>query len=172
MTARPAPKIPKSMQALYEAIVSLTDEVCKRHLTDEYAELARELAAALARKRPSPLLSGKPATWACGVLYALGQVNFLFDKTQEPYMQAKELSALFGISNSTASARGSQIMRMLKIGPLDPRWWRPSQMADNPLVWMVETDSGFIVDARELPRALQEELAEAGLIPFVPSSSA
>jgi hypothetical protein len=48
-------------------------------LTEEYASLGRELATALARKRPSPLLQGRAPTWASGITYTLGMVNFLFD---------------------------------------------------------------------------------------------
>jgi hypothetical protein len=56
-----ANKIPASTQPFYAALVALTDEVCREHLNDEYAELARKLAGALARKRPSPIVRGKPA---------------------------------------------------------------------------------------------------------------
>ncbi len=38
------------------------------------------MAAALSRKRPSPLSTGRERSWAVGIIYALGQVNFLFDK--------------------------------------------------------------------------------------------
>ena len=34
-------KVPKTMQAKYDEITALTDAVCKEHLNDEYAELAR-----------------------------------------------------------------------------------------------------------------------------------
>jgi hypothetical protein len=68
--------VPKSMQATYDAIVRLTDEVCAKHLNAEYRDLARDMTAALCRKRPSPLASGQPRTWACAILYELGRVNF------------------------------------------------------------------------------------------------
>ena len=44
------------------------------------------MAAALCRKRPSPLASGQPRTWACAILYELGRVNFLSDRASQPYM--------------------------------------------------------------------------------------
>ena len=58
--------VPKSMQATYEAITALTDAFCRDHLNEDYRELARRMTAALCRKRPSPLASGQPRTWACG----------------------------------------------------------------------------------------------------------
>ncbi len=163
-------KVPKAIRALFDAIVQITDEVCGRHLTPEYAALARSLTATLARKRPSPLLRGTSQTWACGVVYALGSVNFLFDPSQQPHLSARELCARFGVSQSSASAKARDIMRMLGMVPLDPAWCLPSQLQDNPLAWMV-TINGFLVDARTLPRELQEEAWRAGAIPFVPTSS-
>jgi hypothetical protein len=49
--------VPKHMQAIYDAVVALTDAFCRDHLTDEYRNLARAMAASLSRKRPSPLAS-------------------------------------------------------------------------------------------------------------------
>jgi hypothetical protein len=50
--------VPKNMQARYDQIVALTDEFCQQHLNEEYRELAQYMAAALCRKRPSPVASG------------------------------------------------------------------------------------------------------------------
>ena len=96
-TIKKLEKVPKKMQEKYDAIVTLTDEVCKEYLDEEYAQLARQATAALCRKRPSPLLSGRVSSWACGIVYALGFVNFLFDKTQDPHMSAADLCAAFGV---------------------------------------------------------------------------
>jgi hypothetical protein len=92
--------VPKGMQATYDAVVRLTDEVCDRHLNAEYRELARAMAAALCRKRPSPLASGQPRTWACAILYELGRVNFLSDRASQPYMTLAELCTAFGVSQA------------------------------------------------------------------------
>lgn len=74
------PSVPKAMQARFDAIVVLTDAVCRDHLDGKYRHLARAMAAALCRKRPSPLASGQPRTWACGILHVLGQLNVLSDE--------------------------------------------------------------------------------------------
>lgn len=163
-------KVPQALRAAFDAAVQITDEVCRRHLTPEYAALARHLTAALARKRPSPLLRGTTQTWACGVVYALGNANFLFDPSQKPHLPARELCALFGVSQSSASAKAREIMRMLGMVPMDPAWCLPSQLQDNPLAWMV-TINGILVDARTLPRELQEQAWRAGAIPFIPARS-
>jgi hypothetical protein len=61
-------KIPKGMRPVAEEIIQVTDHVCAKLLDAEYADLARKAAAELARKRPSPLLSGRHGTWAAAVV--------------------------------------------------------------------------------------------------------
>ena len=78
--------VPKSMQATYEVITTLTDAFCREHLNEDYRMLAQRMTAALCRKRPSPFTSGQPPTWACGIVYVLGQINFLTDPSTQPFM--------------------------------------------------------------------------------------
>src|SRR5215212_3474436 len=78
--------VPKSMEATYGAITTLTDAFCREHLDEDYRTLAQRMTAALCRKRPSPLASGQPRTWACGIVYVLGQINFLTDPSTQPFM--------------------------------------------------------------------------------------
>jgi hypothetical protein len=136
-------------------------------LDEEYAQLARHATAALCRKRPSSLATGHHNTWACGIVYALGAANFLFDKSQTPTMRATELCAGFGISQSTGSAKAKVVRDALGMGQMDPQWYRPSKMEDNPLAWMI-TVNGFAVDVRQMPREVQEMAYEKGLIPYIP----
>lgn len=136
--AKPAPK-PPSKEEKNESlriVIQLTDQFCKQHLNEEYAILCRTLAEKLARKRPSPLLSGKLNTWACGIIRTIGWVNFLHDKSQTPHMRLSDIDAEFGISESTGAAKLAQIRKMLKIYQLDPDWTLPSRMDNNPLVLM------------------------------------
>jgi len=155
------------MQPRFQEICALTDLLCEEKLKGEYAILCRELVATLARKRPSPLNGGQAKTWACGIVYTLGSVNFLFDKSQTPHLRADELCTWFGISKSTGGNKSSQIKQMLKIGLMDMEWTLPSRMESNPMAWMVMVN-GMIVDARKLPRPLQEEAYRKGLIPYIP----
>src|SRR3990172_14457 len=131
-------RVPAKIRPVYEAVARRTDRFFSQHLNDEYCDLCRKLAAALARKRPSPLQQGDSNTWACAIVYAIGRVNFLFDKTQSPHLSAKELCSLFGLSQSTVSAKAGKIMKMMSTFQLDPRWCLPSLQADNPLVWLIQ----------------------------------
>jgi hypothetical protein len=160
-------RVPVKSKPAFEAVARLTDGFCSQHLNDEYGDLCRTLAGALARKRPSPLQQGDTNNWACAIVYAIGRVNFLFDKTQRPHLSAGELCSLFGLSQNTVSTKASKIMKMTSMFQLDPRWCLPSLVLDNPLVWLIEVD-GFLLDARDAPRHIQEEAFHRGLIPYLP----
>ena len=168
MGKRRKDSVPKKMQSKYDEITGLTDAFCQAHLTDEYAQLCRKLAAKLSRKRPSPLAKGRSKSWAAAVLYTIARVNFLFDKSQTPHMRADELCRNIGVSQGTASAKSKQIMDMLDIYQMHPDWTLPSQMDDNPMAWMIMVN-GLIVDVRSMPRAIQEEAYRKGLIPYMPN---
>src|SRR4051812_48694901 len=159
--------VPKNMQARYDQIVALTDEFSRQHLNEEYRELAQYMAAALCRKRQSPVVSGQVHSWACGIIYALGQVNFLSDKATQPYMTMADVCAAFGVSPSTGGAKARTISDALKLRPFDPDWTLPSMMDRNPLVWMAEVN-GYPVDLRSAPREVQEIAFEKGMIPYIP----
>lgn len=161
-------KVPESMQGVFDEITSISDGFCKENLNDEYAGMARKMAATLARKRPSPLVNGQAKSWAAGILYTLGQVNFLFDKSQTPHMRADELCKKIGVSQQTASGRAQKIRDMLNIFQLHPDWTLPSRVDDNPMIWILSVN-GYMVDIRSMPREVQEMAFEQGLIPYIPA---
>ena len=170
MSKRDGDSVPRAMQPVYEAVSRLTDAFCAEHLTEEYGQGGRELAAALARKRPAPLARGRGETWACAIVYTIGSVNFLFDRIQTPHMRADHLCELFGVSQSTASAKSTRIRDTRGMIQLDPRWCLTSTLADNPLAWMLSVN-GLIVDARYAPREVQGEALRLRLIPYLPATS-
>lgn len=153
-------------QAVVE-IAGLVTAFCREHLHEEYADLCRRLTEKLARKRPSPLVSGRPNTWACGIVRTIGWVNFLDDPSQKPHMKLTAIDKAFGVGESTGQGKSMLIRKMLKIGAMDPQWSLRSRMDRNPLAWMIQVQ-GFLVDARFLKREFQEEALRKGLIPYIP----
>src|SRR5438552_5112770 len=162
-------QVPKDMQARFDEITQVTDTFSQAHLNDEYASLCRQLTATLCRKRPSPLSQGKTATWACGIIHALGTVNFLFDASQIPHVLASQIASYFGLSSSTMQAKSKQIRDLLDMYQFAPDWTLPSMVDQNPLIWMLEVN-GLIIDVRHAPRAIQEEALSKGLIPYIPEA--
>jgi uncharacterized protein DUF6398 len=135
-------RVPAAMSWIYQSLGRLTDEFSSLHLNDEYAALARRMGAALARKRPSHLWSGNLETWACGILYALGKINFLFDKTQVPHVRAEDICSYFGVATSTGSAKAKVVLDHLRIRGHDPNWMLPSRLADHPFIRLVSINRG------------------------------
>ena len=160
-------KFPGEVGPVLELIVAMTDQFCREKLNEEYALLCRRLAEKLARKRPSPLLGGKPETWACGIIRTIGWVNFLDDSSSKPHMKLTAIDKAFGVGESTGQGKSKTIRSMLKIRHFDHHWTLPSQMDTNPIAWMIEIN-GFVVDARHLKREFQEEALRKGLIPYIP----
>ena len=164
-------KFPVEVGPVLELIVAMTDQFCREQLNEEYAVLCRRLAEKLARKRPSPLLGGKPETWACGIIRTIGWVNFLDDSSNKPHMKLTAIDKAFGVGESTGQGKSKTIRTMLKFRQFDPHWTLPSRMDTNPIAWMIEIN-GFVVDARHLKRELQEEALRKGLIPYIPGDRA
>jgi hypothetical protein len=162
------PSIRQAVRTAHDKIVDFTDAFCQKQLDAEYAALCRKLAGVLSRKRPSPLTSGKPVSWASGIVRVIGSVNFLNDPSQPHYMKMSDIDEAFGVSEATGSAKARAIRDLLKIHRLDPQWTLPSRMEQNPIAWMIQVN-GLIEDARRLPREFQEEAFRKGLIPYIPA---
>ena len=167
--SKPRPTANSKTEAghVVDDIISMTDRFCTEHLNQEYVELCRKMAQKLGRKRRSPLLGGKPDSWAGAIVHTIGWVNFLDDPSQKPHMALRDLDRVFGISGSTGQAKSAQIRKMLKIYRMDPAWTLPSKLDENPMAWMIQLN-GFIVDARRMSLDIQNEAFLKGLIPYVP----
>lgn len=168
MTPKDDLKVPAAMRDKYDEIVAITDRVCAEHLNEDYAYLCRKATAALSRKRPSPLNSGRAKSWAAGVAYAIAQTNFLFDKTQTPHMTASELVEALGVGAGTASGKAKEVRDALDLYMMDPHYSLPSLVDSNPMIWLLSVN-GMIVDVRTAPREVQEIAYEKGLIPYIPA---
>jgi Domain of unknown function (DUF6398) len=151
-------KIPSALQSQASAVIEATDRFCAEHLDPEYAELCRRLVGRLARKRPSPLARGNLRIWAGTVLYTIGSLNFLFDRSQHPHLSASELCRLAGVSQATVSKKSSDVRTLLRLAPFDPEVSRHEIAEQSPLRNLVEF-GGFIAPA-ELLGSLEEETEE------------
>ncbi len=157
-------RIPNAMLDRARAIMEVTDAACREHLDDEYGRIARRLVARLSRKRPSPLARGDVRIWAAGIIYAVGQVNFLFDRTQTPHLTADQLAERLGVVKTTMANKAGLVNRTLDLGIFEPDLTRVAMLEQHPMAWIVEVD-GFLLDARTLPDDLQDEARRRGLIP-------
>lgn len=141
--------VPVELRQRVAEILSVTEEACGALLDDEYARLCTVLVARLSRKRPSPLARGDTRIWAAGSIYALGRVNFLFDRSQQPHVSADQLAVRLSVAKTTMANKAALILKALEIGVFEPELTRRSMLEQHPLAWLVEVN-GVHVDA---PRA-------------------
>jgi hypothetical protein len=149
-------------EAISQELIRLTGEFCDQYLDDEYKQLAEKLILKMKRKRSVPFLRGRASSWAAGIIYALGQINFLFDQSFEPYVAAGDIPEYFGVSQSTAGGKAKLIRDMFDLCPWHPEFSTQKLLEDNPYSGKVMID-GFIVPISMLPPELQEELRERGI---------
>lgn len=152
-----------------ERIVELTNNFCRINLDENYRELCEDLTWG-ALEEGLPLEKGKPASWASGIVHAIGFINFLQDPSQSPHMTSAQIAEGFGVSQQTMQNKSKIIRDEFDLMQFDPDWCLPSLIGDNPLVWMLEVD-GLIVDARTAPLEFQQEAYELGLIPYIPGEN-
>ncbi|HET54539.1 MAG TPA: hypothetical protein ENN33_04910 [Ignavibacteria bacterium] len=143
-----------------EKLLEMTGAFCTQKLDDDYFQLCEKLIKKLGRKRDVPFQRGKLEIWAAAVVYAIGSINFLFDKSFEPYMTADQISEYFGTKNSTVSNKAREIKDMFDMWHFSPEFSTKRMTESNPFNKMVMVD-GFIVPIDTLPDDLQQMVRDA-----------
>jgi hypothetical protein len=141
-------------------ILELVREFCAKKLDEEYFELAERMTQKLMRKRSKPLESGQPQIWAASIIHAIGTINFLFDKSSEPYISGDDLNNHFGTSKSTISAKSKQIRDLLKVDRWDNEFSTIRMTNSNPFNNLVMVDD-LIFPLDSLPEELQNAVRQA-----------
>ncbi len=139
-----------------EKISTLTAGFCEQKLDAAYSELVGKLIGKLSRKRPSPLLKGKEEIWAAGIIHAIGQVNFLYDRSSKPNITFDELNDYFFTSKSTVGNKAAEIRKMFKMDRITGfEFMSESNKKDNIFYNSVMVN-GFIVPISSLPEEYQD----------------
>jgi hypothetical protein len=138
-------------------LVEMTGKFCQEFLDDDYRQLCEKLIMKMARKRAVPFLSGRMEIWAAAVIYALGSINFLFDKSFKPFATAEDICNFFGTTKSTTSQKAKVIREMSKMGYYDGEF-STNQMKENSPFSNLAMINGLIVDKGSLPPEIQEML--------------
>lgn len=127
-------KVPKAMAETFAAVTSLTDAFCLESLNEDYAQLMRFAAAALCRKRPSPMVSGAAEIWAAGIAHAVGATNAVFDASQMPHVSAAELYAVFGVTPGTGLGKSIKVRDLLEMQRARRRWSLAGRLHEGSMV--------------------------------------
>jgi hypothetical protein len=142
-----------------QELLEMTEAFCTQKLGDDYFLLCEKLIKKLGRKRDVPFQRGKLEIWAAAVVYAIGSLNFLFDKSFEPYITTEQINEYFGTKNSTVSNKAREIKDMFNMGYFNPEFSTQRTAESNPFNQMVMVD-GLIVPIDTLPDDLQQMVRE------------
>jgi hypothetical protein len=140
-----------------EQLIEMTAGFCDECLDEEYKELCEKLIRKMSRKRTVPFMTGRMDIWAASVIYALGSINFLFDKNTQPYATADDICDYFGTKKSTTSQKSKVIRDMFKMSYFDDEFSTGRMREKNPFNSFVMID-GMIVPKSVLPPELREEI--------------
>ncbi|MDQ0194579.1 DUF6398 domain-containing protein [Paenibacillus wynnii] len=136
-------KDPKMLEKK-DKLLELLQGFCREHLDEEYEQVAVKMVEKLGRKRTVPFMSGKLEVWAAGIIHALGTINFLFDKSSQPYASVSDICGYYGIAQSTTSQKSKVIRDMLKLSHFDSEFLTKSMQEKNPFINLFSVN-GFIV---------------------------
>jgi hypothetical protein len=143
-----------------QMLIKLVSDFCQDKLNEEYKTLCVELVKKLGRKRTVPFITGKLEVWAASIIYTIGNLNFLFDKSFEPYIPSSAIHEYFGTKSSTVSAKSKTIRDLLKLNRFDNEFSTSHLMENNPFNQYVMVD-GLIVPIDSLPEEYQQMIKEA-----------
>jgi len=155
----PKPEIVERTNQLLE----MTARFSEAKLNAEYKKLCENLVRKMARKREVPFVRGRIENWAAAVIYALAQVNFTFDKSQQPHTTPDELADFFGVSKSTASQKAQIIRKLFKMSYWADEFSTMAMKKQNPFRNLLLID-GIIVDVNTLPEHMKLQLLEMGIV--------
>lgn len=154
----------KEKEKLKERIGKITElatSFCIQKLNEQYFGLAEKVIGKLSRKRPSPLRRGKEEIWAAAVVHAIGYVNFLYDKSFEPYITFDELNDFFETKKSSVGNKAAEIRKMFKMDRLSNFDFMTDNRKENhPFFNMVMVD-GLIVPISSIPQEYQQIVKDA-----------
>lgn len=138
-------------------LVDATSQFCEEYLDNDYRELCAKLVNKMARKRNVPFLTGRPNIWAAATVHALGQINFLYDQSFEPYASLEDICDFFGASKSTVTGKAKTIRDMFKMDYYDPDFSTKLMKDSDPFSNCVSID-GLIVPVDMLPLEIRKAI--------------
>jgi hypothetical protein len=150
----------KNLQVRQEKILVLVRKFCVEKLNDEYFALSERLIRKLGRKRNNPFAAGQIEIWAAAVIHALGTINFIFDKSNQPNTSVDEINQFFGTNKSSTTGKSKIIRDILNLGYFDSEFSTSKINEGNPFNSLVMVD-GIIVPLDTLPEQHQEIVKQA-----------
>lgn len=105
-------------------------------------------------------MTGSLDIWAASIVYTIGTLNFLFDKSFKPYIPSSDIHECLGTKSSTISAKSRLIKDLLKLNRFNNEFSTKHVFDINPLNQLVIVD-GLLYPIESLPEEYQKMVKEA-----------
>lgn len=134
----------QEVERIKKQLIKMTSEFCKSHIDTEYEQLCKAMVEKMARKKSVPFVSGRIEIWAAAIVYAIGSINFLFDKSFKPYATTEQICDYFGVSKSTVGQKAKVIRNMFKMDYWISEFSTQKMINENPFSNLAMVN-GYIV---------------------------
>jgi len=134
------------VQDIQRQLIEMTAAFCRQHADAEYQQLCKKLIEKMARKRVVPFLSGRVEIWAAAIVYALGSINFLFDKSFPPHATPDSICDYFQVSKRTVAQKAKLIRDMFSLEYFDPEFSTERMAKNNPLSRLRMVNGFLVID--------------------------
>ena len=125
-------------------IIELVNSFCIENLNEEYNEICVNLVKKLGRKHDVPFKRGKLDIWASSIIYAIAQINCLFDKSSIVHISPDTICDFFNTNKSTVSNKAHTIRDMCNLRHFDEEF-SSSQVLDSMPKFAVDSNTGLII---------------------------
>ncbi len=124
------------------AIDRMIEAFGSKHLDTLYTDLAFRLRQRIDGNRQLSLQRGRGGIWAAAIIYAIAQLNFLFDPETEPCISPDDICEFFDTKKSTVSNKAGLIRKELDLYYGHPDVCSPDLVSSFSFH---ETPEGFIM---------------------------
>jgi len=145
-------------QSRLNEIQKIFHSYCKKHLDDEYLHLCNTLFNDLLEADEEIFNRGKVSIWAATIVWAIGSVNFLGDKSFDPSASLSDVCNYFKVNTSTVGQKSSKIREWLNIDQFNEDYQREDSPISDLLNSFEMTEDGLIVPHDWLEEESEEEL--------------
>jgi len=142
-----------------DQILTQVTNYCQKYLDKEYTDKCSQVFYDLLDENPDIFSRGEDGIWAASIVWAVGSVNFLGDKSFEPYASLVDVCSYFNANKSTVGQKSAKIRKLLNINQFNPTYQTTTLVSDL-LNSLVLTPEGFIVPSDMFASESDEDPAE------------
>ncbi len=154
----------ENVNQIEQEVIKLTNRFCLEHLNMEYASLCEKLVKKLCKESSIQFVDGDFELWAASVIHAIGSINFLFDKTFEPTVEAQQIGEFYNLPYEKVTVFADKVTEKLNLQMFDTGFSTQYTLKNNPFDKIKVDESGMLYFDNDLGQE-EEEFEYDNIIP-------